>query len=55
MHVHVPVFEEGEILILDEDGREVAGHLRKPDKWGIEYEVFDNLEDAIKRAIEMLS
>jgi len=53
--VHVPAFIPGEILILDEEEkREVAGHLRNPDKWGIEYELFDNLEDAIKRAQEII-
>ena len=44
------VFYEGEILIVDESGREVAGLCRKPSKWNVEYEEFDNLEDAIKRA-----
>jgi hypothetical protein len=54
--VRVPVFEKGEILILDaESGREIAGHERKPSKWFVEYEVYDSLEEAIKKAISVLS
>ena len=52
--IRVPVFEPGEILIVDETGREVAGYCRKPSKWMVEYEEFDNLEEAIKRAREIM-
>jgi len=52
--IKVPAFEVGEILIVDETGREVAGHCRKPSKWMVEYEEFDNLEEAIKRAREIM-
>lgn len=43
----IPVFTLGEILILDENDRDV-GTTRKPSKWSIETTDFDNLEDAIK-------
>lgn len=52
-YIRVPVFQEGEILIIDKSGREIAGLGRKPSKWAVEYEVFDNLEDAIKKAIKV--
>jgi hypothetical protein len=48
--VRLSVFALGEILILNEYGREVSGHERKPSKWRVKYEEFDNVEDAIKRA-----
>jgi hypothetical protein len=52
--VRVPVFVEGEILILEaESGREIAGHLRKPSKWFVEYEVYDSLEEAIKAVTKL--
>lgn len=43
----VPVFTLGEILILDEDDRDV-GTTRKPSKWSIEITHFDNLDAAIR-------
>lgn len=48
----VPVFKLGEILILNEYGRSIPDG-RKPSKWFVEYEVFDNIEAAIKRAKEV--
>jgi hypothetical protein len=50
----VPVFEVGEIVICDDSGREVCYPERKPSKWDIEYEVFDNLDDAIKCSQEFI-
>lgn len=51
----VSVFEEGEIVICNTaDGREVCYPGRKPSKWDVEYEVFDNLNGAVKRAQELL-
>jgi len=51
----VPVFEEGEIVICDIDiGREVCYPGRKPSKWGVVYDVFDSLDNAVKRAKELL-
>ena len=52
--VMISVFEEGEILIVDESGREVAGLRRKPSKWYVEYEEFEDLEKAIERAKEVI-
>lgn len=46
--INSKVFHLGEILILDEYGREIAGIQRKPSKWYVEYKEFDNLEDAVK-------
>lgn len=48
--LRVRVFEPGEILICN-GGREVAGKGRKPSKWFIEYEEFDNINDAVQRAV----
>lgn len=50
-----PVFHVGEILILDaETGREVGYPGRKPSKWFIRIEEFDqDLEGAIRRAREV--
>ncbi len=48
-----PVFFLGEILILDSSGREYAGHGRKPNKWDVQTEEFDNINDAIDRAKEV--
>lgn len=50
-HARFPVFHVGEILILDESGREYGYPGRKPTKWYIETEDFDNLDDAIKRSL----
>jgi len=51
----VPVFEEGEIIICDTDnGREICYPGRKPSKWGVDFEIFDNLDDAVKRAREII-
>lgn len=41
------VFARGEILILDESGREVAGQGRRPAKWGVTIQECPTLEDAI--------
>lgn len=60
------VFVPGEILILDDNGREVAGHLRKPSKWGAEqdlskgrckteFRLFHSLNDAIECARQIIS
>jgi len=50
-----PVFSLGEILIIDGAyGRELAGKGRKPSKWYVEFETFDNVKEAILRAWEVL-
>jgi hypothetical protein len=46
----VPVFTKGEILVLDSVGREVAGELRRPDKWDVETRAFNTLAAAIAYA-----
>ena len=48
--IKVPVFEEGEILVCDDAGIEV-GKERKPWKWDVEYEMFDDVEEAVKKAV----
>ena len=51
--VKIPTFEMGEIVIIDAEvgGREVNGPGRKPQKWFIGYEVYDDIEHAVERAI----
>lgn len=41
-------FALGEILILDNQGREIGGNGRKPGKWAVEIEMFG--EDLLKAA-----
>jgi len=48
-----PCFTKGEVLIVDGHGREVAPPGRRPAKWGVRYEVFDTLEEAVRRAREV--
>ena len=48
-----PVFVLGEILIVDNDGREVCGRARKASKWSVQAEEFDTLEEAVARAQEV--
>ncbi len=49
--LRAPVFELGEIVILDGTyGREVAGRQRKPHKWDVDVEHFNDLEEAVHRA-----
>ena len=52
--VKVAVFDEGEILICDEAGVEI-GAMRKPWNWrgAVTYEIFDNVEDAVKKSLEV--
>jgi hypothetical protein len=42
-----PVFHVGEILFLDSIGRSVIGTDRKPDKWDVDVQTVDTLEEAI--------
>ena len=44
------VFSLGEIIIIDENEREVGGRRRKASKWYVEYRLFliEDLEEAIK-------
>jgi hypothetical protein len=50
INAKLPVFQLGEILILDKTGREAAGMGRKPSKWSVEVEEFNDLQEAIDRA-----
>ena len=49
-----PVFEIGEIVIVNEYGREYGPIGRKPSKWCVGFEEFDNLEKAIQRSVEII-
>jgi len=55
IHVCLPVFSLGEILILDNCGREIAGRGRKPSKWSVTCEEFNNLDEAIECSQKVLS
>ena len=54
MQLRMPVFELGEVLILDPDGREPHGRGRRPSKWDVELEFFDNVSAAIRKARKIL-
>ena len=49
------VFHLGEVLILDDDGRELPYPGRKPSKWSVECEEFDDVERAVARAREVMN
>lgn len=51
----VLVFTEGEILVVDEGGREIGGVGRKPSKWDVEcvYYSASELADAIAKSREV--
>jgi hypothetical protein len=49
----LPVFTLGEIIIVDDNEREVGGIRRKASKWWVEYELFDNLDEAVAKANEI--
>ena len=44
------VFTLGEVIICDEDGRELVGKGRKAYKWHVEVEEFLLLSEAVRRA-----
>lgn len=46
-------FTLGEILLLNENGREFCGRGRKPSKWFVTCEEFDTLKKAITRVNEL--
>jgi hypothetical protein len=54
MFFKVPVFHVGEILITDGE-RELGYPGRKPSKWSVSYETFDNVEKAIERSMEVMN
>jgi hypothetical protein len=49
-----PVFQVGEILVLNEDGREAAGHGRKPSKWDVSVREVADLDEAVRVAREAI-
>lgn len=54
LHGRVEVFSLGEILIVDQDGREIGGNMRKPEKWFVDAEYFDTAEQAVSKASEVI-
>lgn len=53
INLRAAVFALGEIVIVgDADDRELVGHCRKPSKWFVETEIFDDIEKAVARAEE---
>lgn len=53
--LHVHVFEVGEVLILNDDGREIPYPGRKPAKWSVTCEEFDTVEAALERATAVMN
>lgn len=51
--LRAPVFQLGEIMLLGEDGREVDGIERKPDKWSVEIALYTDLNEAVARSREV--
>jgi hypothetical protein len=51
--VSIPVFKLGEILVMGPNDRTIPDG-RKPSKWNVSYETFDDIEDAIKKANAVL-
>lgn len=48
------VFNVGEVLILNDNGREIPYPGRKPNKWSVTCEEFDTIEAAVERACEVM-
>ncbi len=53
LHLRRPVFHVGELLILNESGREVTYPGRKPSKWFVDVAEYDDLDAALARANEI--
>ena len=51
--LRIPVFKLGEILVLDLDGREIAAQGRKPSKWDVTCEEYEDIEVAADRACQV--
>ena len=49
VHVKLPAFTLGEIILVRDNGREIVANQRKADKWFVEYKTFklSELEKAI--------
>jgi hypothetical protein len=48
----IPVFRLGEIMVIDSNDRTIPDG-RKPSKWDVGCEYFNDIESAIKRAVEV--
>lgn len=46
-------FEIGEIMVLSDYGREISGKGRKPGKWNVTCEEFDDIQTGIRRSVEV--
>ena len=53
VNLRTPVFRVGEVLRLDNNDRDQFG--RKPSKWDIEIEDFEDAEAAFARAFEVVA
>ena len=53
LNLRQPVFRLGEIIIVDGDGRELVCDQRKASKWGVGWETFGSIEDAVYRSREV--
>jgi len=51
LNLREPVFHVGEVLILDDNGREIPYPGRRPAKWDVECEKFDDVDNAIQCAV----
>lgn len=47
-------FTQGEIVLINSEGREPFGECRHTGKWGIQFEDFQTLREAMKRRAELL-
>ena len=55
LDLYTPVFHVGEIIIVNDYGREIGWPGRKADKWDVTYESFDCLADARDRAEQAIT
>lgn len=55
IHVKVPAFDVGEIVIIDTPYCREGQWGRKPHKWNIGFEVYDTLDKALRRRDVILS
>jgi hypothetical protein len=53
LDMFTPVWKLGEIVVLDDNDRTIPDG-RKPSKWFITTEEFDNIEDAMRRSREVV-
>lgn len=51
LELRTPVFRVGELLVLNANDRDQFG--RKPDKWDVDLEEFDDPQEAMRKALEL--